>query len=98
MPEKRCNYTEEFKREAIRLVTEHGYGVAETARNLGINANRLGRWKRECDTKTRAAFPGNGRMASEKEALHRLRDEKKRLRMERDILQKALGFFASGSN
>jgi hypothetical protein len=33
MAEKRQNYTEEFKREAIRLVTEQGYGVAETARN-----------------------------------------------------------------
>jgi transposase len=98
MAEKRRNYTEEFKREAIRLVTEQGYGVAETARNLGINANMLGRWKRECDTKASAAFPGNGRIAAEKEELQRLRDENKRLRMERDILKKALGFFASGSN
>ena len=45
MTEKRRNYTTEFKREAVRLVTEHGYGVAETARNLGINANMLGRWR-----------------------------------------------------
>jgi transposase-like protein len=34
----------------------------------------------------------------DKEELYRLRDENKRLRMERDILKKALGFFASGSN
>ena len=50
MAEKRRQYTEEFKREAIRLVTEQGYGVSETARNLGINAHMLGRWKREFDT------------------------------------------------
>ena len=35
MAEKRRNYSEEFKREAVRLVTEHGYGVSETARNTG---------------------------------------------------------------
>jgi transposase len=98
MAEKRRNYTEEFKREALRLVTEQGYGVSATARNLGINAKMLGRWKREFDTKASAAFPGNGRLASDKEEFQRLRDENKRLRMERDILKKALGFFASGSN
>lgn len=96
--EKRRQYTEEFKREAIRLVTEQGYGVSETARNLGINAHMLGRWKREFDIQGSAAFRGNGRIASDQEELQQLRDENKRLRMERDILKKALGFFASGSN
>ena len=69
--EKRRNYTEECKREAIRLVTEQGYGVSETARTLGINAHMLGRWKREFDTKAHAAFPGHGRMASDKEEVQR---------------------------
>ena len=98
MAEKRRQYTEEFKREAIRLVTEQGYGVSEAARNLGINAHMLGRWKREFDTQGRSAFPGHGRMASDQEELQRLHDENKRLRMERDMLKKALGFLASGSN
>src|SRR5262245_30206663 len=98
MAEKRRNYTEEFKRDAVRLVTEQGDGVPETARTLGSNANMRGRWKRACDPKARAAFPGNGRMASDKEELQRLRDENTRRRMERDSLKKALGCFASGSN
>ena len=98
MAEKRRNYGEEFKQDAVRLVTEQGYGVAETARNLGINTNMLGRWKREMEAKHHTAFPGNGHVSPEKEELHRLRDENKRLRMERDILKKALGYFASGSN
>ena len=98
MAEKRRQYTEEFKREAIRLVTEQGYGVSEAARNLGINAHMLGRWKREFDTQGSAVFPGNGRMSSDQEELQRLRDENKRVRLERDILKKALGFLASGSN
>jgi transposase len=43
MTEKRKTYTAEFKREAVRLVTAQRYGVAETARNLGINVNMLRR-------------------------------------------------------
>lgn len=85
LAEKRRMYTEAFKREAIRLVTEQGYGVAETARNLGINVKMLGRWKREGDTASSSAFPGHGRRAIAQEELHRLRAENKRLRRERDI-------------
>jgi transposase-like protein len=45
MTDKRRTYTAEFKREAVRLVTDHGYAVAEAARNLGLNAHMLRRWK-----------------------------------------------------
>jgi transposase len=47
MAEQRKTYTAEFKREAVRLVAEPCYGVAETARNLGLNVNMLRRWKQE---------------------------------------------------
>ena len=98
MAEKRRQYTEAFTREAVRLVTEPGYGVSETARNLGINAPMLGRWTRAFDTKGSAAFPGHGRMPSDQEEWQRWRDENKRWRRARDMVQKALGFFARGSN
>ena len=38
MTEKRKTYTAEFKQEAVRLVTEQRYGVAETARNLVVHS------------------------------------------------------------
>ena len=91
MAEKRRNYGDEFKREAVRLVTEHGYGVSETARNLGINAHMLGRWQREVEAQQSAAFPGNGRVSPDQKELQRLREDNKRLRMERDILKKSPG-------
>jgi transposase len=97
MPDKRRTYTAEFKREAVHLVTERGYALAEAARNLGLNPNMLQRWKREFVEEEHAAFPGNGRVSPAQEELHRLREENMRLRMERDILKKALGFFASES-
>jgi len=46
---KRQKYSKEFKHDAVRLVTEQGYSMAEAARNLGINYNMLGRWKRESE-------------------------------------------------
>jgi transposase len=96
--EKRKSYTADFKREAVRLVTEHQYGVAEAARNLGINVNMLRRWQREVADSEKGAFPGKGRLAPAQEELHRLRAENKRLRMEREILKKAAAGCANASN
>ena len=96
--EKRQTYTAEFKREAIRLVLAHGYAITEAARNLGINATMLGRWKREQEAREDRAFPGKGRLSPEQEELHCLREENKRLRMEREMLKKAAAFFANESN
>jgi transposase len=97
MADRRRTSTEEFKREAVHLVTEQGYAVAEAARNLGLNPHRLQRWKRELTEDEHAAFPGHGRVLPAPEELQRVQEENKRLRMERDILKKALGFFASAS-
>ena len=41
---KRRSYTGEFKLEAVRLVSEQGYSLAEAARNLGMHANLLASW------------------------------------------------------
>jgi transposase-like protein len=43
------DYTKEYKEEAVKLVSEQGYSLAEAGRNLGVNANMLGRWKREIE-------------------------------------------------
>ena len=53
---KRRQYTKEFKLDAIRLVTEHGYKQAEAARNLGINVNMLRRWVQEYKENESQAF------------------------------------------
>ena len=96
MSKKRRSYTREFKSEAVRLVTEEGYTVAEAARSLGIRANLLTNWKQKFKAESEAAANGslNG---EEKEELRRLRAENKRLRMERDILKKATAYFAKES-
>ena len=67
----------------------------QAARNLGINATMLGRWKRERESMDNS-IPGNHFVL--KEELRRLRKENKRLKMEREILKKAAAFFARESN
>jgi transposase len=58
----------------------------------------LRKWQRKLEDNTTDAFPGKGRLSAEQEDLHRLRQENKRLRMERDILKKAAIFFANESS
>ena len=93
MDKNRKKYTSEFKEEAVKLVTEQGYKIAEAARNLGVNATMLGRWKRELEG---GGEDTNGlqRGAAMQAELSRLRKENKRLKMEREILKKAAAFFA----
>jgi len=94
MARTRRNYTREFKIEAVNLVTQKGYSVAEAARSLGIGENLLRSWKRTFDQQGDQAFPGNGNLPAIEEELRQLRAENKRLLMERDILEKATAFFA----
>ncbi len=86
-------YTAEFKRDAVAL--EQGYAMTVAAQNLGITAKRLSRWKREQQQNQDAAFPGQGHQTPEQAELRRLREDNRRLRMERDILKKAAAFFAT---
>jgi len=81
----RRSFTDEFKLEAVKMVTEQGFKAAEVARSLDINENLIHRWK--------AKF-SQSESDTENDELKLLREEVKRLRMERDILKKATAFFA----
>ena len=94
MPRQRRKYTREFKVEAVKLVTEQGYSVAEAARSLGVHETVLRSWKQALQSKGNQAFPGQGKLPAIEEELRRLRVENKRLQAERDILKKAAAFFA----
>ena len=88
MATDRRSYTEEFKREAVRLMETSGKSIAQIARDLGINDNNLYRWRGLYSSLTQANVNGS---VSEMEAeLKRLRREVEVLRQERDILKKAM--------
>ncbi len=91
---KKRTYTREFKLDAIRLVKDSGKLLREVAADLGIDRSVLGDWVRRYDEAGELAFPGKGKAGPE---ISELRDLKRRLAIaeeERDILKKALAYFA----
>lgn len=94
MASKRRRYTQEFKHEAVKLVTEQGYTQSEASERLGINGQNLSRWIGELTLKTKEPKKLT-KLSAEQEELLQLRKENKRLKMEREILKKAAAFFAN---
>ena len=89
MTRKRRRFSQEFKVEAVRMIIDGGSSIAALARDLGVSANGLRRWKKQYEADAQEAFPGNGRVHSRDEELRRLQREVVVLRQERDILKKA---------
>ena len=88
------SYTKEYKIEAVRLIVEEGRPISEVARELGVAQSLLNRWQKKSEEGKIDPFPGKGRLSPEDEELRQLRRENKRLRMERDILKKAVAIFS----
>ncbi|MGB7214635.1 MAG: transposase [Gammaproteobacteria bacterium] len=93
MAKKRNKYTEEFKRDAVRLMRNRGgRTVAQVADDLGVPTNQLHRWAAKFDRLDVAKRNDRGETVEEEN--RRLRKEVERLKMEKAILKKAAAFFA----
>jgi transposase len=46
----KSNFSEEFKRDAVRQITERGYPVAEVWQRLGVSQHSLYEWKKKFST------------------------------------------------
>lgn len=93
MGEIRRRYKPEFKIEAISLLKSSHRPVTEVARDLGINASLLWRWKRELASEADAR-DGNGQVDSETGEVQRLKRELKFVKEERDTLSKAFAILS----
>lgn len=93
---KRARYTKEFKLEAVRLLELGDKAGAQLALELGVARNQLYKWQEQLRSKGEDnAFRGPGaRPVSERSEVERLKREVKELREERDILKKAVRYFA----
>jgi transposase len=94
MVSRRKTYTREFKIETVKLVTDGGSHVPEIARDMGIHPNTLYNWIQQFSAKPEEAFPGKGNVASDAEIIRQLKRENERLKMEREILKKAMAIFS----
>lgn len=94
---KKRTFDSRFKVEAVNLILKDGHGLSETARRLGIGVSTLSKWVRavESNPRTRDAFPGKGQLRPAESELKTLEKELERVKRERDILKKALGYFAN---
>lgn len=87
-------YSEEYKAEAVKLVTERQLSVAVAAADLGIGKSTLDKWLRTVRVRKAA---GVELTPNELEELKRLRKENRILREEHAILKKAAAYFAKDS-
>jgi transposase len=90
----RRKFSREFKLEAVRLIKEQGISYAQARRDLGVHESVLRRWVNQADEAGSQAFPGKGRMRPADADVARLQRDLRRVTAERDILKKALGYFA----
>ncbi len=93
----RRQYTQEFKREAIRLSRQPGMGPSQVAKDLGINRTMLSTWIRAADTEGGDAFRGHGNRTELEAENAALKRRVRVLEEERDILKKAATWFAKQS-
>ena len=104
MPKTRRRFTSEFKSEAVRLLAENGKPLQQVAAELGIQPSMLRQWRSALmggSPPPRAAGSPGAAVASpvaspsdQAAEIARLRRELDRTRMERDVLEKAIGIFA----
>lgn len=87
----RRSYTQEFKDSAARLVTEQGYSAHQAAKNLGVDPATIRLWVKRLH---QGSAPTADDPATLRVELARLREENRRLTLEREILKKATAFFA----
>ena len=83
-------FTDDFKKEAVRLTETSGRTVAQVADDLGVGLSSLTRWKRMY----READLLSGPHEDAAQEIARLRKENEILRQEREILKRAATFFA----
>ena len=87
---KRRRFSQEFKLDAVSMVVDQGRDLYEVSQELEIRPDMLRKWKKKFESDGQQAFPGSGRLKPDDEEFRRLRRENERLRMERDILKKAV--------
>ena len=83
-------FTEDFKKEAVRLTETSRRTISQVAQDLGLGLSTLTRWKRQYREADLLAGPHEDAARE----LARLRKENEILRQEREILKRAATFFA----
>ena len=93
MKRERRKFTPEFRDEAVRLALRDG--SSSTARDLGLGQSTMHKWLTEYRRQNNPEPSGEMNFFQLQEELRQLKEQNRRLQMERDILKKATAFFAN---
>ena len=85
----KLRFTEDFKTDAIKQITERGHSIADGSQRLGVSTHSLYAW-----IKRHAASPSATVKDDQSTEIRRLKQELARVTEERDILKKATAYFA----
>ncbi|OOV17275.1 transposase [Flavobacterium resistens] len=97
MKENRKTYDRNFKEKAVQLSYERD-NISQLAKELGITAPLLYKWRQDYQEFGTGSFPGKGKLklSPEQEKIHELEKKLKETELERDILKKAISIFSKG--
>lgn len=79
----KANFTDEFKLDAIKQITERGYSVADVSRRLGVSTHSLYSWMKRYNAPPKAVAQDDQSLE-----IRRLKQELARVTLARDILKK----------
>ena len=87
-------YSEEFKKEALRLLATSGKTKAQLGRELGLSHGMLRKWELRYQVNEETDDLERSDVEALKAELRRMKRENKILRQERDILKKTVSIFS----
>ena len=88
----RRSFTPEFKAEVVELVRQPGNTAGSVARDLGLTETAVRAWAKQADLDQ--GRRSDGLTSDQLSEMARLRKELREAREERDILKRAVAFFA----
>jgi len=88
------SYSDEFKKDAVRLLETSGKTKAAISRELGIPNGLLGRWQRRFKVNEETDTLELSDIEQLRQEMRALKRELEITRMERDILKKTVGIFS----
>ena len=95
--ERKQDYTPEFRAEAVKLVLNQGFSLAEAAKRLSVPKGTLTNWVSNAKGSSTATASGSRSVPELEAEVRQLRKDLVEARLERDILKKATAYFARES-
>lgn len=90
----RKRFTNDYKKEMVKLITELGKKPTDVARDIGVTPTTIRRWVKQYSLHGEDAFPGKGNLRPSDAEQKRLEKEIRDLKEENAILKKAMGIFS----